>query len=192
MAGKGGGAWKVAYADFVTAMMAFFLVMWLVSQDQKVKDAVAKYFMDPVGFYQIGSTKNPSQSGAMFDSEVHGQVPGKKYQISGAGRGAHVDRGQGEVETMAVTEWIHSNPDQAAYWAQQAQRQREAAGQSQMVIDKVISVDEATRIQLAKQIEREMLEGLPADFNPLYRELLLGSMEYVDWRAVADECLSRK
>src|SRR6187455_3857401 len=110
MAGKGGGAWKVAYADFVTAMMAFFLVMWLVSQDQKVKDAVAKYFMDPVGFYQIGSTKNPSQSGAMFDSEVHGQVPGKKYQQSGSGRGAHIDRGQGETETMAVSDWIHSNP----------------------------------------------------------------------------------
>jgi chemotaxis protein MotB len=37
MAGKGGGAWKVAYADFVTAMMAFFMVMWLISQDEKVK-----------------------------------------------------------------------------------------------------------------------------------------------------------
>jgi chemotaxis protein MotB len=191
MAGKGGGAWKVAYADFVTAMMAFFLVMWLVSQDQKVKDAVAKYFMDPVGFYQIGSTKNPSQSGAMFDSEVHGQVPGKKYQISGNGRGAHVDRGQGEIETAAVTDWIHSNPDQADYWAKQAQRQREAASQSQMVKDKVISVQEATRIQLAKQIEREMLEQLPIE-DSLHRELLRASLEYVDWRAVADECLSRK
>ena len=191
MAGKGGGAWKVAYADFVTAMMAFFLVMWLVSQDQKIKEAVAKYFMDPVGFYQIGSTKNPSQSGAMFDSEVHGQVPGKKYQISGSGRGAHVDRGQGEIETMAVSDWIHSNPDQADYWAMQAQRQREAASQSQMVKDKVISVQEATRIQLAKQIEREMLEQLPVE-ESLHRELIRASLEYVDWRAVADECLSRK
>jgi chemotaxis protein MotB len=192
MAGKGGGAWKVAYADFVTAMMAFFLVMWLVSQDQKIKEAVAKYFMDPVGFYQIGSTKNPSQSGAMFDSEVHGQVPGKKYQISGSGRGAHVDRGQGEIETQAITDWIHSNPDQADYWAQQAKRQREAASQSQMVKDKVISVEEATRIQLAKQIEREMIEGLPPEIDPLHRELIRTSMEYVDWRAVAHECLSRK
>ncbi|QDT56203.1 Motility protein B [Caulifigura coniformis] len=192
MAGKGGGAWKVAYADFVTAMMAFFLVMWLVTQDKKVKEAVARYFTDPVGFYQIGSTKNPSVSGAMFDSEVHGQVPGKKYQISGSGRGAHVDRGQGEVETTAVTDWIHSNPDQAAYWAQQAQRQREAASQSQMVKDKVITVEEATRIQLAKQIEREMLDQLPVEIDPLYRELVKTSMEYVDWRSVADHCLSRK
>jgi chemotaxis protein MotB len=45
--GHHGGAWKVAYADFVTAMMAFFLVMWLVAQSQKVKTAVAGYFRDP-------------------------------------------------------------------------------------------------------------------------------------------------
>ena len=44
-----GGAWKVAYADFVTAMMAFFLVMWIVGQDKPVKQAVAKYFEDPLG-----------------------------------------------------------------------------------------------------------------------------------------------
>src|SRR5689334_7235965 len=47
MAGKGGGAWKVAYADFVTAMMAFFLVMWLVSQSEPVKEAIAHHFQDP-------------------------------------------------------------------------------------------------------------------------------------------------
>lgn len=45
-----GGAWKVAYADFVTAMMAFFLVMWLVSQSDAVKESVQGYFQDPVGF----------------------------------------------------------------------------------------------------------------------------------------------
>lgn len=47
MAGKGGGAWKVAYADFVTAMMAFFMVMWLVGQKPEVKAAIAGYFTDP-------------------------------------------------------------------------------------------------------------------------------------------------
>jgi chemotaxis protein MotB len=45
--GHHGGAWKVAYADFVTAMMAFFLVMWLVGQSPNVKAAVAGYFRDP-------------------------------------------------------------------------------------------------------------------------------------------------
>ena len=49
MAGGGGGAWKVAYADFVTAMMAFFLVMWIVAQNKPVKEAIAGYFRDPSG-----------------------------------------------------------------------------------------------------------------------------------------------
>jgi chemotaxis protein MotB len=43
----GGGAWKVAYADFVTAMMAFFLVMWIVAQSDKAKEAIAHHFNDP-------------------------------------------------------------------------------------------------------------------------------------------------
>jgi len=42
-----GGAWKVAYADFVTAMMAFFLVMWLSAQDSRIRSAVAGYFKEP-------------------------------------------------------------------------------------------------------------------------------------------------
>jgi chemotaxis protein MotB len=49
MAGHGGGAWKVAYADFVTAMMAFFLVMWITAQNKPVKHAIAAYFEDPMG-----------------------------------------------------------------------------------------------------------------------------------------------
>src|SRR5512147_1840494 len=51
--GHHGGAWKVAYADFVTAMMAFFLVMWIVGQSNPMKAGVAGYFRDP-GAFQSG------------------------------------------------------------------------------------------------------------------------------------------
>ncbi|MDO8589023.1 MAG: OmpA family protein [Armatimonadota bacterium] len=51
-AGHHGGAWKVAYADFVTAMMAFFLVMWITGMSAEVKAAIAGYFKDPVAFMQ--------------------------------------------------------------------------------------------------------------------------------------------
>jgi chemotaxis protein MotB len=55
-AGHHGGAWKVAYADFVTAMMALFIVLWLLSSSDDVKKAVAGYFRDPKGFgKQLGS-----------------------------------------------------------------------------------------------------------------------------------------
>jgi chemotaxis protein MotB len=47
--GHHGGAWKVAYADFVTAMMSLFIVLWLMSSSEKVKKAVAGYFNDPKG-----------------------------------------------------------------------------------------------------------------------------------------------
>ena len=58
--GHHGGAWKVAYADFVTAMMAFFLVMWIVGLDQTVKENVAGYFEDPAVFREAaGAGKNP-------------------------------------------------------------------------------------------------------------------------------------
>lgn len=42
-----GGAWKVAYADFVTAMMAFFLVLWLLGSDEEIKASVSQYFNNP-------------------------------------------------------------------------------------------------------------------------------------------------
>jgi len=44
-----GGAWKVAYADFVTAMMALFMVLWIISQDEKIVEVTSLYFKNPIG-----------------------------------------------------------------------------------------------------------------------------------------------
>lgn len=69
-----GGAWKVAYADFVTAMMAFFLVMWITGLSPSVKAAVAGYFKDPQGFMQAVKAGNaPFETP---DAKAGGQVPG--------------------------------------------------------------------------------------------------------------------
>jgi chemotaxis protein MotB len=51
-----GGSWKVAYADFVTAMMAFFMVMWLVSLDDETRRHIEQYFSHPVGYHQGSSS----------------------------------------------------------------------------------------------------------------------------------------
>jgi chemotaxis protein MotB len=48
-AGHHGGAWKVAYADFVTAMMALFIVLWLLNSSEKIRKAISAYFQDPSG-----------------------------------------------------------------------------------------------------------------------------------------------
>jgi chemotaxis protein MotB len=61
--GHHGGAWKVAYADFVTAMMALFIVLWLLNTSKPVRDAIAGYFRDPAGTAgQLGtSTVGPGE-----------------------------------------------------------------------------------------------------------------------------------
>jgi chemotaxis protein MotB len=81
--GHHGGAWKVAYADFITALMALFLLLWLVGQGAKVKKAVAEYFRNPgvfdkeqgsgilpggQGLHESGgSSPTPNMSGARAD-----------------------------------------------------------------------------------------------------------------------------
>jgi len=62
--GHHGGAWKVAYADFVTAMMALFIVLWLTNTSKPVKEAVAGYFKDPAGTTKVtgGNGKGPGQT----------------------------------------------------------------------------------------------------------------------------------
>lgn len=60
--GHHGGAWKVAFADFMTAMFAMFLVLWLVNQSSDVKSAIAGYFQDPLGRAdEFGSSIMPGE-----------------------------------------------------------------------------------------------------------------------------------
>jgi chemotaxis protein MotB len=63
--GHHGGAWKVAYADFVTAMMALFIVLWLLNSSKQVQEAVGGYFKDPTGSSKKVGT-NQSGSGENF------------------------------------------------------------------------------------------------------------------------------
>jgi chemotaxis protein MotB len=57
--GHHGGAWKVAYADFVTAMMALFIVLWMMNASKEIQEAVGGYFKDPRGNSKmVGSNKN--------------------------------------------------------------------------------------------------------------------------------------
>jgi chemotaxis protein MotB len=82
MAGKGGGAWKVAYADFVTAMMAFFMVMWLTSQKPATKEALGSYFRDPWAKTRMNSndTRNPT----IRETKAGETDPGKQFLGSNA------------------------------------------------------------------------------------------------------------
>ncbi|MBC7927567.1 MAG: OmpA family protein [Bryobacteraceae bacterium] len=66
--GHHGGAWKVAYADFVTAMMALFIVLWLLSSSDNDKKAIAGYFRDPLGKTAgVGTGVNGSGEGLVLN-----------------------------------------------------------------------------------------------------------------------------
>ena len=77
--GHHGGAWKVAYADFVTAMMALFIVLWLLNPSKQVQEAVGGYFKDPTGTAKkVGS--NMTGSGENF-TLTRDNMPKLKEQL---------------------------------------------------------------------------------------------------------------
>ena len=94
MAGKGGGAWKVAYADFVTAMMAFFMVMWLVGQNKEVKESVASYFKDPFAISRPGTGGGTS----LIPSAAPTGSPGRERKEAAAAQNAPT-AAEGATET---------------------------------------------------------------------------------------------
>lgn len=102
--GHHGGAWKVAYADFVTAMMALFLVLWLVSQDQKIKEAVERSFRNPF---------------ASVTKESTGIIPAPKETMTVLARSGNFDSASAVELNMLrklaqdLTAMLQTNPEAA-------------------------------------------------------------------------------
>ena len=95
--GHHGGAWKVAYADFVTALMAFFLVMWLVNTSPSVRSAVAQYFREPGAFENVNKSNGllPGATAGLSDHD------GAVSQQIGAARGMLAMTARGGLEHAA-------------------------------------------------------------------------------------------
>jgi chemotaxis protein MotB len=80
-AGHHGGAWKVAYADFVTAMMSLFMVLWLMNSSDRIRKAVAGYFNDPRGTANLmGTTMNGNGVAVTLKSEDKMQLLKEKLE----------------------------------------------------------------------------------------------------------------
>ena len=92
--GHHGGAWKVAYADFVTAMMALFIVLWLMSADKKVKEAISAFFNNPTGTGQADGHGRRGRGQCHRSAERgHGQAARKDR--AGAQDGAQFPQPEG-------------------------------------------------------------------------------------------------
>jgi chemotaxis protein MotB len=104
-AGHHGGAWKVAYADFVTAMMALFIVLWLLNTNKPVREAVAGYFKDPSGTSQnIGS--NLSGSGESFALSKDNMPKLKKELQNSIARMTDFDKFKDQLEMTVTAEGL--------------------------------------------------------------------------------------
>jgi chemotaxis protein MotB len=91
--GHHGGSWKVAYADFVTAMMAFFMVMWIMGLSDETKMSISGYFNDPNGFM-----KNPPRS-----KNVITAINGVNKAKSASDQTSTKGQGLGDFQGLSVT-----------------------------------------------------------------------------------------
>ena len=90
--GHHGGAWKVAYADFVTAMMAFFLLMWLINTtDPEQKRGIAEYFA-PASV----SASSSGSGGILGGTALGGALPGFFMEEKGKGLNRGLQQAEGE------------------------------------------------------------------------------------------------
>lgn len=189
MAGKaGGGAWKVAYADFVTAMMAFFLVMWLCAQNQDVKKSVANYFSDPLGTTHGGTEKKTSRTGSVNDAFSTGAVPLQESVALGNGRGTYSATRFSNPATKLVRDWLVLDKETHLYWQKQAADHVETARLSSPVKQKKTSVNEFAVRRLSAQLKEELVGAVPIK-SGLNRDLLLDAYNEVNWIELAEDLI---
>lgn len=115
-----GGAWKVAFADFMTAMMCFFLVMWLMGSDEETKQAVADYFTTATIFK--GGSDSVGKSGSAPNtsySVLNGQEGGfDERSVAEPARPRPVYLQEHKVLSELVTELFDGNAFSADYTAE--------------------------------------------------------------------------
>lgn len=151
-----GGAWKVAYADFVTAMMAFFLVMWLVNQSDAVKQGVSGYFRDPVAFGE--------GAGVLQGGEA--AVPVETTAVEAATQKA-LEEAQREAEAAVR--------NQLAQAGEAIQKMLDASPELQSLRDQIEieMTDEGLRIQMIEPGDGEaFFKSASAELNPRTENIL--------------------
>ena len=168
--GRHGGAWKIAYADFVTAMMAFFLLMWLLGSTTKADlQGIAEYFRTPLKLAMLGG--------------------------SGTGDSTSVITGGGTDLTRAVGQQKHGDAttgrkiaDNKELERELARRERQVLGELKAKIDAAIAASpmlsqfrnqllidittEGLRVQIVDEQNRPMFAIGSANPQPYTREIL--------------------
>ena len=168
--GHHGGAWKIAYADFVTAMMAFFLLMWLLGSTTKGDlKGISDYFSQPLkvamaGGSGSGDSSSVIQGGGEDLTRAHGQV--KRGDIEAPKKSLNLQALRADFERMekerleALKSSIEARIDASATLKQ---------FKSQMLLDQTT---EGLRIQIVDEKNRPMFDSASSELKPYTREIL--------------------
>lgn len=161
-AGHHGGSWKVAFADFAMALMAFFLVMWATSQaTPEQKEDISRYFSDPVG-YEEGGNPNPVDLGgapAVQDEEGPTDMAPEPLSLD-----------EDDVKELAdtvekrETEKLMQELDEKLEESETLQEFKD-----QLLID---ITDEGLRIQIVDRSQRPMFDSGSDRLKPYSQDIL--------------------
>ena len=168
--GAHGGAWKIAYADFVTAMMAFFLLMWLLGSTAKGDlQGIAEFFQNPLkvaneGGSGSGDATSVLQGGGKDLTRQSGQVKRgdveakKSTTFSKEAQAAFRRKEQERLESLKadIEKMIEQSPQLAQF-------------KRQMLLD---ITSEGLRIQIVDEQNRPMFDSSSADLKPYTRDIL--------------------
>ncbi len=168
--GHHGGAWKIAYADFVTAMMAFFLLMWLLGSTAKGDlQGIAEYFATPLkvamqGGSGSGDASSVIQGGGKDLTRTSGQV--KRGEVKAEKKAVNLQALKAEQERLErvklgelkekIEKSIENNPNLRQY-------------KNQLLLD---ITTEGLRIQIVDEKNRPMFDLSSAEVKPYMRDIL--------------------
>ena len=205
-----GGAWKIAYADFVTAMMAFFLLMWLLgSTSSGDRNGIADYFSNPVkvslmGGDGSGNSDSILPGGGRDLSKSEGQVDGgdaeRAAKLMGAqmARSAQARRDEVRIDALQrkITALIANTPQLAEFGAQ-IQLDKTADGLHIQIVDAQNRPMFDTGSALVKPYMRDILRAIGSSLGDVENRIALaghtdatpfgsGQRGYSNWELSAD------
>ena len=175
--GHHGGAWKIAFADFATAMMAFFLVMWLMpSATPEQKKAISGYFQDPIGFTEsaspyvidLGGTPTPAPDRTL-NPELKDAPDSQEAAVDAQQDQAEIDASQAETLAEQVER------ERLEMLLQELQTKVEENPELQKFKDQILFeiTQDGLRIQIMDAENRPMFDLGSARLQPYFEDILL-------------------
>ncbi|MFZ3184184.1 MAG: flagellar motor protein MotB [Pseudomonas sp.] len=184
-AGHHGGAWKIAFADFATAMMAFFMLLWLMSSaTPEQKRLISGYFQDPVGFTEsaspyvidLGGTPTPAPDRTL-NPEVKDEVDGGPEQD--VGKEAEVNPEVDPAQAESLAEQVER--ERLELLLQELQNKVEENPQLKNFKDQILFeiTQDGLRIQIMDAANRPMFASGSANLEPYFEDILLAMADTI-------------